>query len=129
MGFCPAEVVEESPCAVAHGLWMVRAFPQTEFVLWCSWVWRWILCGMDTSFEIAVKEWLQIADTLRTHAHQTSNLQGVAWHSISADAFKRDVEARATDFHTAANLAENVSHALAVHGQAVETVSKVVLGR
>lgn len=84
---------------------------------------------MDTSFEIAIKEWMHIADTLRTHGHQTSNFQGVAWHSVSADAFKRDVEARATDFHTAANLAERVSHALAVHGQAVETVSKAVLGR
>lgn len=84
---------------------------------------------MDTSFETAIKEWMYIADTLRTHGHQTSNLQGIAWHSVSADAFKRDVEARATDFHTAANLAENVTHALAVHGRAVETVSKVVLGR
>lgn len=84
---------------------------------------------MDTSFVTAIKEWMYIADTLRTHAHQTSSFQGIAWHSISADAFKRDVAARATDFHTAANLAENVTHALAVHGRAVEAVSKVVLGR
>ena len=84
---------------------------------------------MDTSFETAIKEWMYIADTLRTHAHQTSSFQGIAWYSISADAFKRDVAARAADFHTAANLAENVSHALAVHGRAVEAVSKAVLGR
>ena len=114
---------------VVLSLWMSGCFPQAVILWWCSWAWRRILFCMNTSFETAIKEWMHIADTLRTHAHQTSNLQGVAWHSVSADAFKRDVEARATDFHTAANLAENVSHALAVHGQAVETVSKVVLGR
>ena len=114
---------------MALSLWMVGGFPQAVFVGGGSWACRRILFCMDTSFETAIKEWMYIADTLRTHAHQTSSLQGVAWHSISADAFKRDVEARATDFHRAANLAENVSHALAVHGQAVETVSKVVLGR
>lgn len=84
---------------------------------------------MDNSFETAIREWARIADTLRGYADSTQSLQGIAWHSTSAEAFRRDVEARAGDFRVAANMAERVGRAFLAHGRSVEDTMQAVFGR